>query len=120
MSSAASMRQLERRRERRIAVRLAVRLRGTDRAGLPFEENTECENVCRAGVALSTRYALAPGTEVEILIPTAHSGMKSESDFTTRGRVVHVAPAAGQRAQRIGVEFIGPRFQRIFQPESSP
>jgi hypothetical protein len=41
-----------------------------------------------------------------------------EKDFATSGRVVHVAESQpGERL--IGVQFTGPRFQRVFRSESA-
>ncbi len=120
MSSHSAARQaLERRTERRNAVRLPLWVRGTDRDGVRFEEHTECENVCRSGTAFATTHELDLGAEVEITIPLPKQGRESETDFATRGRVVHVAPGKEKRIRIIGVEFTGPRFHRVFLSESS-
>jgi len=44
---------------------------------------------------------------------------RSENDFETLGRIVHVSatPTEGERV--VGVQFIGPRFQRVFRSESA-
>ena len=102
--------------ERRITVRLPMRVRGTDRAGIHFEELTASENLCRTGAAFCTTRQLDVGADLEITIPLP----KSDSDFATRGRVVHVEPGRGQHEQIVGVEFTGPRFHRVFVPETKP
>ncbi len=118
-SQSTAGRALERRNERRIAVRLPIRVRGTDRDGVPFEEQTESENVCRSGTAFATTHELDPGAELEITIPLPKQGRETETDFATRGRVVHVAPGKEKRIRIVGVEFIGPRFHRVFVSEST-
>ncbi len=118
MSSTSACRQIERRRERRIAIELPVELHGTDRDGQPFEEATRSENVCAGGVAFATRFELAPGMEVEIRILLPRRGSEPASDFATRGRIVHVKPL-GRNEKSVGVQFIGPRFPRIFHSEVS-
>ncbi len=118
MSEAASP-SAKQRADRRISVRLPMWVRGRDRAGTQFEETTSSENLCRSGAAFLTRYELDLGTDLEITIPLAKQGAPSESDFATRGRVVHVVPREGHTTRIVGVQFIGPRFQRVFRPESS-
>ena len=119
MSSAGASRQIERRRERRIAIELPMELHGTDRGGQPFEEATRSENVCAGGVAFATRFELAPGMEVAIRILLPRRGREPESEFATRGRIVHVKPLSGRGENAVGAEFIGPRFPRIFRSEAS-
>ena len=108
------------RSERRIAVRLPLKVRGRDSRGFSFEEDTSSENLCRNGAAFSTRFDLAIGSDLEIRIPqSAYATRRIEGDFATSGRVVHVAasPVAGEHM--IGVQFTGPRFQRVFRSESA-
>jgi hypothetical protein len=50
-------------------VRLPLKLRGYDSQGVPFEEETSSENLCRNGAAFMTRYDIKIGTDVEIYIP---------------------------------------------------
>lgn len=109
----------ERRAERRIAVRLPVRVRGADRAGVRFDELTTSENVCRNGLAFATLHELLPGASLEIEIDQAARATEREAaGFTTRGDVAHVAPAADTHQFIVGVKFTGPRFHRVFRPES--
>src|ERR1700730_6847671 len=79
------------RSERRIAVRLPLRVSGRDKRGVVFEEETSSENLCRSGAAFLTRFDVAIGSDLEIRIPLSHyASRRSETDFETRGRVVHV------------------------------
>ncbi len=109
------------RAERRIAVRLPLTVRGRDASGVNFEEETSSENLCRGGAAFVTRFDVAIGSDLEICIPRSHFGARrkeKEADFATQGRVVHVRDAeSGERL--VGVQFTGPRFRRLFQPETA-
>jgi len=65
---------------------------------------------------------VAIGSDLEIWIPQLHFGArrkeKEAADFSTQGRVVHIRDAeTGERV--VGVQFTGPRFRRLFQPESA-
>jgi PilZ domain len=112
----------EQRADRRIAVRLPLTVSGRDSRGVTFQEETSSENLCRSGAAFVTRFDLPVGCDVEIHIPIAQSSARRkemESDFTTRGRVVHVASAEMRGEKIIGVQFTGPRFRRMFLSESA-
>jgi PilZ domain len=113
------------RSERRISVRLPLKVRGRDAHGINFEEETSSENLCRNGAAFVTRFDVAIGSDLEIYIPLSRTASRrspridqTEKDFATYGRVVHVAD--GQPGERlVGVQFTGPRFQRVFRSESA-
>ena len=108
------------RSERRIAVHLPLRVRGRDSRGVLFEEETSSENLCRNGAAFLTRFDVAIGSDLEIRIPFSHyASRRMEADFATCGRVVHVRDAASLGEKLVGVQFIGPRFQRVFRSESA-
>ncbi len=108
------------RSERRIAVRLPMRVRGRDSRGVSFEEETSSENLCRSGAAFLTRFDVAIGSDLEIRIPFSnYATRRSEADFATQGRVVHVRNAASLGEKFVGVQFTGPRFQRMFRSESA-
>ncbi len=108
------------RSERRIAVRLPLRVRGRDTRGVIFEEETASENLCRGGAAFVTRFDLAVGSDLDILIPASHNmGRRKEPDFSTQGRVVHVKDSQGEGEKLVGVQFTGPRFRRFFHSESA-
>ena len=106
------------RSERRVAVRLPLRVRGRDARGFAFEEDTASENLCRSGAAFRTRFDVAIGSSLQIRIPTqSYTARRAEGDFETQGRVVHVADSAdGEKV--VGVQFTGPRFQKMFRSES--
>jgi PilZ domain len=108
------------RSERRISVRLPLRVWGKDTRGFAFEEDTSSENLCRSGAAFRTRFDVAIGSNLQIRIPLNGSTMRrAENDFETLGRVVHVTPATGPGEKLVGVQFVGPRFQRVFRSESA-
>jgi hypothetical protein len=108
------------RSERRIAVRLPLTVRGRDRRGVTFEEETSSENLCRGGAAFVTRFDVAIGSDLEISIPFSHyAARRKEPDFATQGRVVHVRDSEGDGEHLVGVQFTGPRFRRLFRSESA-
>jgi hypothetical protein len=87
------------RSERRIAVRLPLKLSGRDPLGNSFEEQTSSENLCRNGAAFLTRLDLPIGSDLDIHIPYSQTAARHpQPDFTTQGRVVHIAhPAAAEK-----------------------
>ena len=128
------------RSERRISVRLPLKVRGRDAHGFAFEEDTSSENLCRNGAAFVTRFDVAIGSDLEIRVSFSQYGVRraqperpggssngnrsaagrfSESDFATHGRVVHVCDSQSGREKLVGVQFTGPRFQRVFRSESA-
>lgn len=122
----ASLSVSKQRSERRIAVRLPLRVRGRDSRGINFEEETSSENLCRNGAAFLTRFDIAIGSDLEIHIPLSRNASRrspridqTEKDFATYGRVVHVADSEQPGEHYVGVQFTGPRFQRVFRSESA-
>ena len=114
----SNLAQGKQRAERRIAVRLPLKVRGKDSRGFSFEEETSSENLCRNGAAFLTRFDVAIGSNLEIRIPFSnYTARRAEADFATQGRVVHVSGAEGEHL--VGVQFTGPRFQRVFRSESA-
>ena len=108
------------RSERRIAVRLPLRVRGRDARGYSFEEETASENLCRSGAAFRTRFDVAIGSNLEIRIPVqGHTPRRGEQDFETQGKVVHISDSLTDGEKVVGVQFVGPRFQRMFRSESA-
>ncbi len=107
----------KRRKERRISVRLPMQIRGKDIEGAVFEESTQSENLCRGGAAFVLRRRLDRGASLEIRIPLPAPAGTSEAEFSTIGRVVHIAESNEDAGKMVGVEFTGPRFRRIFQTE---
>jgi hypothetical protein len=97
-----------------------MHVRGRDSRGVLFEEETSSENLCRSGAAFLTRFDVAVGSDLEIRIPLSYfASRRMESDFATQGRVVHVADAKSFGEKLVGVQFTGPRFQRMFRSESA-
>jgi hypothetical protein len=95
-------------------------VRGRDSRGVTFEEETSSENLCRNGAAFMTRFDVAIGSNLEIRIPFSHyASRRCEADFATFGKVVHVASADNPGERMVGVQFTGPRFQRVFRSESA-
>jgi len=110
------------RSERRIAVRLPMQVSGRDSRGVIFTEETSSENLCRNGAAFVTRFDVAIGSDLDIRIPLTYQPTRrndADSDFATRGRVVHVTNKEDGTERLVGVQFTGPRFQRVFRPESA-
>jgi len=108
------------RSERRISVHLPLRVRGRDAKGFAFEEDTASENLCRSGAAFRTRFDVAIGSSLQIRIPLRSvTARLADSDFETQGRVVHVSEALTDGEKVVGVQFVGPRFQRMFRSESA-
>jgi hypothetical protein len=108
------------RSERRIAVRLPLRVRGRDARGISFEEETASENLCRSGAAFRTRFDVAIGSSLEIRIPVQGGVQRRDGqDFETQGKVVHISESQTDGERVIGVQFVGPRFQRMFRSEST-
>jgi PilZ domain len=110
---------LERRRERRVPVHLPIVVRGTDRTGFSFEEHTSSENVCRGGAAFATRYPLDLGIHLEIHIPVLPTAAREDTEFSTHGRIVHLKRGRDEHELIVGVEFTGPRFNRMFISEAT-
>ena len=118
-SASATTPALERRRERRVPVHLPIVIRGTDRTGSPFEEETSSENLCRGGAAFATRQPLDLGNVLEIHIPASPGSASEENEFSTQGRIVHMERGRRGYELIVGVEFTGPRFHRMFVSEST-
>ena len=67
-----------------------------------------------------TRFNVAVGSDLEIRIPLSrYASRRGESDFKTQGRVVHVTGEQPDGERLVGVQFTGPRFQRMFRSESA-
>src|ERR1700747_2329580 len=110
-----SMQASRQRDERSIPVPLPMQVTGRDSRGVVFTEETSSENLCRGGAAFVTRFDLAVGSDLDIRIPLSQPAWKREDNtFATRGRIVHVSPATGPGERLVGVQFTGPRFQRVF------
>jgi hypothetical protein len=108
------------RSERRISVRLPLHVRGRDSPGFAFEEDTSSENLFRSGAAFRKRFDVAIGSNLQIRIPMQGGAMRrNETDFETQGRVVHVTESLADAERLVGMQFVGPRFQLMFRPETA-
>ena len=108
------------RSERKTSVRLPSHVRGRDSRGFAFEEDTSRENLCRSGAAFRTRFDVAIGSNLQIRIPMQGGATRrNETDFETQGRVVHVTESLTDGERLVGMQFVGPRFQRMFRPETA-
>ena len=104
-------------RQHRIAVALEVRIRGVDRAGLPFEETIHSDNISRGGCSLEVSRELDLGAELDIEILRHLPGRGGLVSFLTRGVVLRSVPA-GEDRYLIGIQFTGPHFP-TYASESS-
>jgi len=96
-----------------------MRVSGRDSRGIIFDEETASENLCRNGAAFFTRFDVSVGSDLEIRIPVSHyTSRRNETDFATQGKVVHVGDSQSEGEKLVGVQFTGPRFQRVFRTES--
>ena len=118
-AASASTSGLERRRERRIPVHLPIVVRGTDLTGASFEERTSSQNLGRGGAAFVTHYPLDLGSQLEIKIPVPPTAANEDTEFSTHGRIVHIERGNDERELLVGVEFTGPRFNRMFVSETT-
>ena len=118
-AASATTPALERRRERRVPVHLPIVVRGTDLMGMSFEEHTSSENLCRGGAAFATRYPLDLGIQLEINIAVVPTSASEDTEFSTQGRIVHVKRGRDEHELIVGVEFTGPRFNRMFVSEAT-
>ncbi len=95
-----------------------MRVSGRDSRGMAFEEETSSENLCRSGAAFLTRFDVAIGSDRSIPLSN-YAPRRGAADFSTSGRVVHVRDAESGGEKFVGVQFVGPRFQRVFRSESA-
>lgn len=109
----------ERRMQRRITVGLHVVARGTDGGGRRFEETCQIIDVSRTGASFSIARDVTVGSDLELVIPKLGLGRSSADDFQTLAHVVRVSESNGQGERVIGVQFMGPRFNRVFITEGS-
>jgi len=76
-----------------------------------------------------THFDVAIGSDLEIHIPFSQYASRrpgssalsrsADADFSTQGRVVHVVESQSEGEKLVGVQFTGPRFQRVFRSESA-
>lgn len=102
----------ERRAQRRIAASVTLQVRGVEGFGAPFEDNVAAEDVSRTGASFYSTRQVDLGDELDITIPG-----QAAKDFQTRARIVRVLPGRTDDERLIGLQFLGPRFHRIFVSE---
>jgi hypothetical protein len=97
-----------------------MQVTGRDSRGVVFTEETSSENLCRNGAAFVTRFEVTLGCDLDIRIPMSQSTWRrADADFTTKGKVVHVGAGSTRGVILVGVQFTGPRFQKVFRSESA-
>lgn len=89
----------ERRKERRVLLRVLLTLKGTDAAGMPFEETSATDNVSPGGFLCGCSVALAPGAMVEVCLASAGTPRVGTA------RLVRVEPS-GTAYPRYGFAFV--------------
>ncbi len=107
----------DRRNQRRIEVGLPMLVRGTDRHGQTFEDTAHSYDVSRTGASFLSRRELGVGMMLEIIIPRASNARPGDADFVSQARVVRLVAIGDGREVRVGVNFVGPRFHRVFFSE---
>jgi hypothetical protein len=111
--------EAERRMQRRINVGLQVVVRGADGAGHRFEEVCAILDVSRTGASFATARDISAGDDLELMIPKLGLGRPSPDDFETLAHVVRVSEGQKDGERIVGVQFVGPRFNRVFITEGS-
>jgi hypothetical protein len=115
---------VEHRRQHRLAVALEVRIRGTDRAGITFEESVFSHDISRGGCSLEISRELEVGAELEVEIVRHVPGPAGESPFGTRGVVLRAVPvagpdgASGDELYAVAIQFTGPHFPTYASEET--
>ena len=107
---------VEHRRQHRLAVALEVKIRGTDRAGISFEESVFSHDISRGGCSLEISRELEVGAELEVEILRHLPGPAGAIPFETQGVVLRSVPAAGpdgasgDEVYTVAMQFTGPHF----------
>lgn len=102
----------ERRRSKRLPVQIPVILRGNDAAGRGFFDRAELVSVAAHGARMRTRFELAVGTEVEVLMP--------DQNTTKRLRVVWRGDVGGFEEGLVGVELADPKDRWDIEELNNP
>jgi len=109
----------ERRVQRRIHVGLAILVRGSDPDGRRFEDSAHSFDLSRTGLSFATARELKIGDDLEIVIPQSGLGPNTPKDFSTLAHVVRVRDGESSGEKIVGVQFYGPRLNRVFVSEST-
>jgi PilZ domain. len=104
------------RRHRRVHAGLFMLVRGEDRHGRRFEEQTTCYDISRTGASFDTDREIEVGANLEVII-TMEAGPRG-GDFDALARVVRVVEAQ-DGGWEVGIQFVERRFPRIFVSESA-
>jgi len=109
----------ERRVQRRINVGLPILVRGKDAGGVRYEDSVHSFDLSRTGLSYTTAREIAVGEDVEIVIPPSGSLRNPEKEFATLAHVVRVQNGAADGERIVGVQFYGPRLNRVFVSEGN-
>ena len=115
---------VEHRRSHRLAVALEVKIRGTDIAGIRFEESVLSHDISRAGCSLEITREVEAGSELAVEILRHVPGPAGAVPFETQGLVMRSVPvagsdgASGDERYTVGIQFTGPHFP-IYTSEES-
>jgi c-di-GMP-binding flagellar brake protein YcgR len=109
----------ERRVQRRIHVGVPIVVRGTDASGHRFEEAAHSFDVSRTGLSFTTGREINVGADVEIVIPRSGALRGRDREFATLAHVVRVQNGEAEGERIVGVEFVGPRLNRVFVSEEA-
>ena len=115
----------EQRRQHRLPVALEVRIRGTDAAGIRFEEAVFSHDISRGGCSLEISRELEVGAELEVEILRHVPGPAGAIPFETQGVVLRAAPAAGpdgasgDDVYTVAIQFTGPHFPTYASEETA-
>lgn len=108
----------ERRVQRRISVGLPILVRGSDASGR-YEDAVHSFDLSRTGLSFATAREIAVGDDVEIVIPPSGSVRRPEKEFCTLAHVVRVENGEADGERIVGVQFSGPRLNRVFVSEGT-
>jgi len=81
---------VERRRECRVTVHLPISVLGTDRNGEQFEVLAHTANLSHRGIAITSRFPLDVGTEVDLRILGESAAGNRDGATATPGRIVDI------------------------------
>lgn len=109
----------ERRVQRRINVGLSIVVRGSDPSGHRYEDAAHSFDLSRTGLSFVTAREVAVGDDLEILIPQGGWSHNPDKDFSTLAHVVGVRKGETDGERIVGVQFYGPRLNRVFVSEST-
>lgn len=118
---------VEHRRQHRLAVALEVKIRGTDRAGISFEESVFSHDISRGGCSLEISRELEVGADLEVEILRHLPGPAGAIPFETQGVVLRCVPAAaanpasasGDEVYTVAIQFTGPHFPTYASEETA-